>query len=121
MLQLNVLPDSNKALIQFPKEARIPSKIVTVHSPVQITKQWERETRDYIYKTLRKWILQRNYAYKVKKELTGKRAATVDKLLLLLVNYQFSTLHSMCRKIVDNYDSFVSIFPSEHSPNIDYA
>lgn len=121
MLQLNVLPESNKALVQYPKEARVPSKIVYVNSALQLEKKWETETRDYIYTTLRKWVLQRNYAYKAKKELTGQRAATVDKLLLMLINYQYSSLHAMCRKIVDSYELFVSILPSKQSKNIDFA
>src|SRR5690606_31630220 len=121
MLQLNVLPESNKVLVRYPTEARIPSKMISIYTQAQLQRKWETETREYIYSTLRKWVVQRNHAYKATKELTGPRAAASDKLLLTLINYQYSTLHSMCRKVVDNYDLFWSIMPSAKSKNVEYA
>jgi len=121
MLQLNVIPESNKVLVQYPEAAKIPSKVIQRSSVTSIEKKWEIETRAYIYSFLRKWILQRNAAYKSKGELNGKRAADVDRLLLMLIQVQYSTIHTMCRKIVENYEVFISLFPTEYSKNIDYT
>ena len=121
MLQFNVIPESNKVLVQYPKPAKRPSKVIQNSSVVSLDKKWEIETRAYIYTTLRRWVLQRNAAYKSKRELNGKRAADVDKLLIMLIQVQFSTLHTMCRKVVDNYEIFISLFPTQYSKNIDYT
>lgn len=115
MLQLNILPEQRKAVIQYPKDARKPSKTITVYSAEHAERKWESETRAYIYDTLRKWVIQRNYAYKIKGTLTSKRAYAVDRLLLMLINCQASPLRIMCAKVVERYEDFYSLFPPKNS------
>lgn len=121
MLQFNISADAKHALVQYPKEARIPDKVVPVFNAEQIERKWRMETRRYIYETLRKWLMQRQRAYAAKQELTAQRNNAIETLKAMLFNYEFGSLHSMCRKIVDNYELFVSLLPSKQSRNWAYA
>lgn len=121
MLQLNIIPEQRKAVILYPKDARKPSKTISVYSADHAQKKWEMETREYIYQTLRKWVIQRNYAYKMAGELSSQRAYAVDRLLLMLINCQTTTLKVMCTKVVERYEDFHSLFPPKDSSCISWT
>ncbi|GGH28434.1 hypothetical protein GCM10011418_39100 [Sphingobacterium alkalisoli] len=116
MLQMNVIPGSNKALIQYPKEVRKPAKeIVVGYSEAHLQRKWESETRDFMYKTLRSWVMQRNRAFIAVKGLTPQLAHTVDRLLLMLINAQDSRLHVLCAKVLELHKEWVLLLPSKES------
>lgn len=113
---MNVIPGSNKALIQYPKEMRKPAKEIIVGTNGKvIQKRWEQETRVFLYKTLRSWVLQRNKAHLVTKNHTSHIAYAVDRLLLMLVKNENSRLHVLCAKVLEYEKDWVLLLPSVES------
>lgn len=115
MLQINVIPEAHKAVIQYPKLSKIPTKTIRVYSKTQFQEKWEQETRKYIYKILRGWVISRNNAFKVKGELSVKRAYAVDRLLLMLVKSENALLRVMCMRVVEHYEDFTNLLPHSDS------
>lgn len=115
MLQINVNRANGQGVVCFPKEARLPKKtlnIVPVDLAVII---WEREVRSYILDRIRKWVVSRQNNLKACKRLDGRRAAAIDKLLLLIANNMESSLKSVCAKVVRNADLILALSPNEQS------
>ncbi|WP_346067612.1 hypothetical protein [Sphingobacterium siyangense] len=115
MLQINVNRANGQGVVCFPKEARLPKKtlnIVPVDLAVII---WEREVRSYILDRIRKWVISRQNNLKACKRLDGRRAAAIDKLLLLIANNMESSLKSVCAKVVRNADLILALAPNEQS------
>jgi len=115
MLQINVNRANGQGVVCFPKEARLPKKtlnIVPVDLAVII---WEREVRSYILDRIRKWVISRQNNLKACKRLDGRRAAAIDKLLLLIANNMESSLKSVCAKVVRNADLIFALAPNEQS------
>ncbi|MGJ1329373.1 hypothetical protein [Sphingobacterium sp.] len=115
MLQINVNRANGQGVVCFPKEARLPKKtlnIVPVDLAVMI---WEREVRSYILDRIRKWVVSRQNNLKACKRLDGRRAAAIDKLLLMIANNMESSLKSVCAKVVRNADLILALAPNEQS------
>lgn len=115
MLQINVNRANGQGVVCFPKEARLPKKtlnIVPVDLAVLI---WEREVRSYILDRIRKWVVSRQNNLKACKRLDGRRAAAIDKLLLMIANNMESSLKSVCAKVVRNADLILALAPNEQS------
>ncbi|WP_288636802.1 MULTISPECIES: hypothetical protein [Sphingobacterium] len=115
MLQINVNRANGQGVVCFPKEARLPKKtlnIVPVDLAVII---WEREVSSYILDRLRKWVISRQNNLKAAKRLDGRRAAAIDKLLLMIDNNMESSLKSVCAKVVRNMDFIKLLAPHRES------
>lgn len=115
MISMNVNPDQRIAVVSYPASFRLPKKEVKVTSVIDVKQKYEVEVREFIFNTLRKWVLSRNNAYKANKQLTPQRSNSVDKVLLMLMNHKTSRLHILCKRIVQDGDHFVNLFPNKHS------
>ena len=115
MLQINVNRANGQGVVCFPKEARLPKKTLNI-VPVELAVIiWEREVRSYILDRIRKWVVSRQNNLKACKRLNGRRAAAIDKLLLMIANNMESSLKSVCAKVVRNADLILALAPNEQS------
>ncbi|MFE2861595.1 hypothetical protein [Sphingobacterium multivorum] len=115
MLQINVNRANGQGVVCFPKEARLPKKTLNI-VPVELAVIiWEREVRSYILDRIRKWVVSRQNNLKACKRLDGRRAAAIDKLLLMIANNMESSLKSVCAKVVRNADLILALAPNEQS------
>lgn len=115
MLQIQVNQANGQGVVCFPKEARLPKKTLNVVPVDYAVIIWEREVRTYILDRLRKWVISRQNNLKACKRLDGRRAAAIDKLLLLIANNMESSLKSVCAKVVRNMDLIQLLAPHRQS------
>ncbi len=115
MLLIQVMPHERHAIITYPTEARLTPKTISCQSNDQALKKWEEYSRAYMIKMLKGWVRQRDKSFKKTKTLTGKRAAAVDKVQLMLTMHENSRLHVLCRRIVQDGRYFAELFPNKES------
>ncbi|MGJ1296526.1 hypothetical protein ACR777_20105 [Sphingobacterium spiritivorum] len=120
MISLYVNSANGQAVLQFPREARLPNKFSQIKHTDMALLKWEQETRTYILSTLKRWVLQRNAAFKAKKELTGKRAVAVDKLLFMMSMHKESRLHVVCNRIERDGDYLTCLAPQKNSKQFQF-
>lgn len=115
MLHINVNQANGQGVVCFPKEARLPKKTLNIVPMDFAVIIWEREVRTYILERLRKWVVSRQNNLKASKRLDGRRAAAIDKLLLMIDNNLESSLKSVCAKVVRNMDFIKMLAPHRES------
>lgn len=120
MILISVIPEERKAIVSYPADFKLPQKEITVFSKNDVKFKWESEVREFVHATLRKWVISRCVSYVTQSELTPSRHKAVDKLLLMLSYHQESRLHLLCRRIVQDADYFVELFPDKKSRHYPY-
>jgi len=115
MLQINVNQANGQGVVCFPKEARLPKKTLNIVPMDFAVIIWEREVRSYILDRLRKWVVSRQNNLRASKRLDCRRAAAIDKLLLMIANNMESSLKSVCAKVVRNMDFIKMLAPHRES------
>lgn len=120
MILISVIPEEKKAIVSFPSDFKLPQKEIAVFSKADAKFKWESEVRKFIHYTLRQWVISRCVAYVTKGEFTEERNTAVNKLMLMFSFHQESRLHVLCRRIVQDGDYFLQLFPEKESRHYSY-
>lgn len=120
MILMNVNPETKTALIMYPKAFRKASKEVIVYSIADAKGKWEIETRKFIHDTLRMWVISRTVSYVSVGKLTAERNNAINKLMLMLAFNNTDRLEVLCRRIVQDGQYFIRIFPDQSSRHYPY-
>ena len=115
MILISVIPEEKKAIVSYPSDFKLPEKEIAVFSKADAKFKWESEVRAFVHSTLRRWVLSRCVSYVNRAELTENRNKAVNKLMLLFTMHQESRLHVLCRRIVQDGDYFIELFPAKES------
>lgn len=117
---MNVNPETKMALIMYPSIFRKPTKEVIVYSIADAKGKWEIETRKFIHDTLRMWVISRAVSYVTAGKLSDERNNAVSKLMLMFSFNQSEPLDVLCRRIVQDGQHFIRIFPNKASRHYPY-
>lgn len=103
-------------ILEYPKRARLPKEMLPVKSQQHAISLWKIKARRYIFDTLHKWTLQRQYAcqYSIGTEYTKKMIA-VDKLLFMLIHNYEGALLGLCAKVVADRHHIEQLAPRPKS------
>ncbi|HWK58709.1 MAG TPA: hypothetical protein VNQ80_15305 [Parapedobacter sp.] len=103
-------------ILEYPKRAHLPKRVVPVMSTDHAVTVWTVQARKYIFEQLRGFVLQRSKAVVL---MTGARHAraqnAVDKLLFMLMGGYESTLPALCAKVVADSDLIEELAPGPFS------
>lgn len=103
-------------ILEYPKRAHLPKRVVPVRSTDHAVTVWTVQARKYIFEQLRGFVLQRSKAVVLMTGTRQRRAQNaVDKLLLMLMGGYESTLPALCAKVVRDGDLIEELAPGHFS------